>query len=237
LITDEDIKELWQKIRKVQERVTREVVNPKLATALLNLIYNARAYLLGKAYSKADRVLSEVIQRLDFQEKVTVGSRRIAPWLLVYELAWLVGLGIALWALMFNETFAAVASSLNFASINVLQLMNSLAWGGLGGVSGALYALWTHVADQQDFDGQFSMWYIINPVLGVALGAFVFLVIEAGFISLTAGAVAGESIRSAAVIYVLAWICGFKQNVVYEIVRRILDVFRVTPPETKSEEK
>jgi hypothetical protein len=33
---------------------------------------------------------------------------------------------------------------------------------------------------------------------------------------------------------VLAWISGFKQNVVYEIVRRILDVFRVGESETKS---
>jgi hypothetical protein len=105
-------------------------------------------------------------------------------------------------------------------------------------VVGAIFALWKHVAVDQDFDSQYSMWYITNPVLGIALGGFVFLVIQAGFLSLTASTTGGNAIQSALVIYVLAWVCGFKQNVVYEIVRRILDVFKVdSSSKANTEEK
>ena len=110
-----------------------------------------------------------------------------------------------------------------------------MIWGGFGGVVGALYALWKHIAKEQDFDAQYALWYVTNPILGLALGGFVYLLIQAGFLSLTAGASSGETIHSAAVIYVFAWICGFKQNVIYEIVRRILDVFRVDDKEIDTE--
>jgi hypothetical protein len=116
-------------------------------------------------------------------------------------------------------------------------LVNSLLWGGLGGVVGALYALWRHVAEDQDFDRQFSMWYITNPIMGLFLGAFSFLIIRAGLFSLTSGGGSSAAITSPYFLYVMAWIVGFQQNVAYDIVRRVLGIFRVETPKKNVEDE
>lgn len=227
LVKREALVKLWKRSEAAQEAINSFINNIKTATALLELVRQARNEILaGKDhFEEADRLLSEAEYRIDFYQRMVKSARRIGGWLLAYEVLWLIGLGICVALLNLTQTRPSLQTV--FTAVDVSQFLNSLVWGGLGGVVGALYALWKHVADDQDFDSQYAMWYITNPVLGVALGAFVFLIIQAGFFSLTAGANAGQTIQSAAVIYVLAWICGFKQNVVYEIVRRILDVFRV----------
>lgn len=227
LVKREALVQLWKRGEAAQKEINSTINNIKTATALLELVRQARNEIMaGKDhFEEADRLLSEVEFRIDFYRRMVKSARRIGGWLLAYEVLWLIGLGVCV--ALLNLTQAKPSLQTVFTTVDVSQFLNSLVWGGLGGVVGALYALWKHVADDQDFDSQYAMWYITNPVLGVALGAFVFLIIQAGFFSLTAGANAGQTIQSAAVIYVLAWICGFKQNVVYEIVRRILDVFRV----------
>jgi len=227
LVKREALVQLWKRGEAAQKEINSTINNIKTATALLELVRQARNEIMaGKDhFEEADRLLSEAEFRIDFYRRMVKSARRIGGWLLAYEVLWLIGLGVCV--ALLNLTQAKPSLQTVFTTVDVSQFLNSLVWGGLGGVVGALYALWKHVADDQDFDSQYAMWYITNPVLGVALGAFVFLIIQAGFFSLTAGANAGQTIQSAAVIYVLAWICGFKQNVVYEIVRRILDVFRV----------
>ena len=76
----------------------------------------------------------------------------------------------------------------------------------MGGVVGAFFALWKHVAVDQDFDSQYAMGYLTNPIMGVALSGFVFLVFQAGVLSLTTGGSGGEAIQFALVVYVLAWV-------------------------------
>ncbi len=238
LISEADMKQLWAETSNVQAQVEKEIVDLTLAAALIERIEKARAYLLaGKDYfNEADRLVGEVQHRLEFQRRVKMASRKVVPWLFAYEIFWMICLGAGLSVLLFNLAVQTWTLSLPFATINIPQFLNSLLWGGLGGVVGALYALWRHTSDKQDFDAQYAMWYITNPILGVALGAVMFLIIQAGFISLTAGSEVNEPIRSAAIIYVFSWISGFKQNVVYEIVRRILDVFRVELPASNAQE-
>ena len=231
LVSSGLVKSLWQRAEDAQKRINGEVNSLSLAASLLEQIRQARNQILAGAdyFEEADLLISSVEHRLEFQQRVARSSRRIAPWLLVYELVWLALLGAGV-ALITLGGWSSQIMINAFPTINVGQFINTLIWGGLGGVVGALYALWKHVAEKQDFDPQFSLWYLTNPILGLALGGFVFLIIQAGFFSLTNGM--GQEIQSAAIIYVFAWICGFKQNVIYEIVRRILDVFRVNP-ETK----
>ena len=40
-----------------------------------------------------------------------------------------------------------------------------MIWGGLRGEVGALHALWRHVARDEGFDKQFTLWYITSPIL------------------------------------------------------------------------
>ena len=229
LVSNKRSEQLWDRCERAQTAINQTVNNISLASNLLQQLQQARNFMLaGKDhFDDADLVLGKVEHRIEFNKRMVKISSVYAPRLLIYELVWLIALGSGVLILNLNGFLASLSIIPNPGLVDAGQLVNSLFWGGLGGVVGALYALWKHVADNQDFDPQFSIWYITNPILGVALGAFIFLVIQAGFLSLTAGATASASIRSASVIYVLAWVAGFKQNVVYEIVRRILDVFSV----------
>lgn len=214
------LRKLWARVDDAQREITQNINQITLANYLLDLLQKSRNAIMAglDQYEEAERYLGEVEHRLGLQKRVMEWSKTIGRNLVVYEVFWLIVFGVMLYIIdRYQVGF----------SRDIYYFFNSLVWGGLGGVVGALYALWKHIADKQDFDKQYSVWYITNPILGISLGGFVFLVIRAGFFSLTAGTAGDETIQSAAVIYVLAWISGFKQNVVYEIVRRILDVFRV----------
>jgi hypothetical protein len=240
LIHLHDMEELWLRAKEAEKSIRETIYNLPIAASLFQKISQAQNVILtGKEhYGEADALISEVEHRIEFHKRMLTRSKRIGPQLLAFELFCLIMLGAGLVILNFfgpSTMLKSLGSPIDFG-----QLINSMFWGGLGGVVGALYALWTHIADQQDFDEQYSIWYITNPILGIALGGFIFLIIQAGFLSLTAGETT-EGIKSATVIYVMAWISGFKQNVVYEIVRRILDVFQIQPsaskPAAKTEEK
>lgn len=227
LISNQRVRDLWIRADGVQTQINEEINSIRLAHYLLDLIQRARNELMsGKSgYEEAERALNEVSFRLAFNRRVIESSRTVGRNLLIYEGIWLLLLGGGITLINLFES--------RFSSPFLSQFLSSLFWGGLGGVVGALYALWKHIADSQDFDRQYTIWYVTNPLLGIALGAFVFLVIQAGFFSLTASDGTAESVKTPMVIYVLAWISGLKQNVVYDIVRRILDVFRVGEEKTE----
>lgn len=228
-VTPERRQALHERASQALERIKAEVNKIELAGQLFDKIERARQLLLEaeENFDESERLIVEVEHRLDFIARVKQASRTVGLRLFSYELV----IFIILIAVFVITNIEPQVSQINraspFASVNLVQFINTLLWGGFGGVVGALYALWKHIAAEQDFDPQYALWYITNPLLGVALGAFVFLVFQAGFFSLTAGMEENVTIRSALVIYVFAWVSGFKQNVVYEIVRRILDVFRV----------
>ncbi|MEW6502483.1 MAG: hypothetical protein AB1457_00810 [Chloroflexota bacterium] len=228
-VTPERIKALQERASGALERIKEEINKIELADQLFDKIERSRQMLFeGKNnYEESERLIVEVEHRLDFIQRVKQSSRTVGLRLFFYELFIFVIL-IAVFVFTNIEPQASIINQASpFASVNLVQFINTLLWGGFGGVVGAFYALWKHVAAEQDFDPQYALWYVTNPLLGIALGAFVFLVFQAGFFSLTAGTEESVTIRSALVIYVFAWVSGFKQNVVYEIVRRILDVFRV----------
>ncbi|MCX8023569.1 MAG: hypothetical protein N3A60_00030 [Thermanaerothrix sp.] len=225
-----------QRTEEARLKIKTELNNAEKAIAYLGLLEQAQNLVSqgSSYYEEAERLLSEVEYHLAFRERMIRASQRVGIPLFFYEVIWFVALIWMLIQINTVPTYEVIRNSSPIAEVNLVHLLSSLIWGGLGGVVGALYALWKHIAKEQDFDPQYALWYLTNPVLGVMLGGFIFLVIQAGFFSLTAGIEPGLNIRSAFVIYVLAWISGFKQNVVYEIVRRILDVFRVELPSTPS---
>ncbi len=227
LISKSTIKKLWSQIDQVENRVQQEINHLQTGKKLIGQLTEAKRMILKGVdqFDESSGLVSDVEYYLNYINRVRVTSKRIGIPLLIYEVIWIIVLISLIFLVNVRVNISLIDNQFSFININIL--INSMIWGGFGGIVGALYALWKHIAKDQDFDSQYSLWYITNPILGVALGGFVYLLIQAGFLSLTAGGGEGESIQSAAVIYVFAWISGFKQNVVYELVRRVLDVFRV----------
>ncbi|NVM23864.1 MAG: hypothetical protein HWN68_19050 [Desulfobacterales bacterium] len=114
---------------------------------------------------------------------------------------------------------AALESSLN-------AFLACALWGVMGGVVDALFALHTHFANQR-FDLRYRAWYILHPILGLSLGAVVFLVIQAGLL-VVSGAALKEGTAGAGLVgattfpIVVAFLAGFKQSTMYEFLSRVV---------------
>ena len=170
---------------------------------------------------------------------------------LLYEVAWFL---LLLASLLFDHRlaeFIADITKTTFSDLTVplslehiFPYWNTMAWGGIGGVVGALYSLYWHAAKVKDFDKQYVMWYIVQPIMGVILGGIVYLIIAAGFISIQVLAAQAPTFTEAAQAManpaikafhsVVACVAGFRQRFVYEMLDRVVQV--LTPqPKTKAE--
>jgi hypothetical protein len=107
---------------------------------------------------------------------------------------------------------------------DLFPFWNTLMWGGIGGVIGALYALWWHVSDQQDFDRQYMMWYLVQPIMGVVLGGIVFLLLTGGFLLLQIKP-SDPNAGARLLPYLVAVLAGFRQNFIYNQLDRLIGLF------------
>ncbi|RME82429.1 MAG: hypothetical protein D6775_10905 [Caldilineae bacterium] len=110
--------------------------------------------------------------------------------------------------------------------LTAIGFWSTLVWGGIGGVVGALYILWTHVSQRQDFERQHVMWYIGQPIMGLILGGVTFLIINAGLLSLQGGQVAAQSLRTEPQFFpaLIAFIAGFRPQFIFGLLVKIINV-------------
>ena len=151
--------------------------------------------------------------------------------ILVYQLAWLIlFMGGFLYIELAQGNIAAwVAAVIGPAGATYASLLTpfltSLMWGGIGGVVGALYSLWWHVSEVQDFDKRYTMWYLVQPIMGFVLGGIVYLIIGTGFLALQGTVPNAESAIGVQLFPALvAVLGGFRQKFVYELLERIIRV-------------
>jgi hypothetical protein len=215
LVSQERIAQLWERIDGAQLDIPEKIPNLPIARQLIAELEQARSLMMDgiENYEEAESAISQVELRIAIAER-SKADGRIAIALFLYELIWAIGL----------ITFFLTVTGSNLT--DQMILVQSAAWGGLGGIAGAFYALWKHVSRDVDFSKQYSLWYITNPIMGAVLGAFVFLVTKFGLISLSSGTSPIE-ITSPFVIYILAFVVGYQQNAAWDLMRRILKVFRI----------
>ncbi len=226
LVPDSRLEKLWLRTDAAQREIAEKIDNLTLAQDLLDRLQQVRGLVLEKRgnYEEAERQLAYVEYRLQFSDRVEAWSRRYGIPLLLYEVAWALGLGAVMFFLVPNLAGVARAAGVVLGDARLADMTiaaTTMAWGGLGGVVGALLTLWTHIAREQDFDRQYNMWYITNPIMGVVLGSFIFLVVRSGLLSLTSSS---SGIESPWLVYTLAWLTGFQQNVALELVRRMIKI-------------
>ncbi len=233
-ITPEKIKLLLRRSEVARQRVNQEIDSIQLAQELLDVLRSGKTLLLAgvEHFEEAERLFNEVEYRLAYNKRVKFWSGTFAFKLLWYEIAWLFVLGIG--AFIFPPILSGFMSGeYAFLPINVpafvnpddvYTLVSTMIWGGLGGVVGAMYSLWRHVSVKQDFNPQHSIWYFTQPLMGMPIGAFIFIALRIGIILTYDQTI---NISNPLIIYIIAWIAGFQQNVVYEIVRQIIKLFRI----------
>jgi len=100
-----------------------------------------------------------------------------------------------------------------------------MIWGGIGGVLGAFFTLCWHVVELQDFDRRFNLWYILQPIMGSVLGAFIYLVLMSVMLALRADIASAAGWFPAA----LACLCGFRQKYIFDWLDKLMQVISLRP--------
>ena len=194
-----------------------------LTNNCVKLIRAARAKLSNPAI-KPDDILDD----LDTVKRYLVQSyksRSLWPKtffsLLIYNCLLLAAfIGIIIWKSLFPDS--------GNSSGMAIGILACAIWAGVGGVIDALGALISHFG-RQDFDEQYQPWYYLHPLIGMALGAVVYLVFQAGLSSVSNSVTTADSktmtmqVGITALSIVVAFLAGFKQTSTLRFLNRIVN--------------
>jgi hypothetical protein len=226
-VPKERLEDLWERASRAKEGVDSNINNLSTARQLLDQIKYARIDLMAgeENYESAERHVNEVEYMVAFNRRVVRWSNSLGTWLFIYETIWGIVLLLFLFLVLGVEAFTSSgAFGASGHKDEIVYLLGSMVWGGLGGVIGAWLSLIRHISKDQDFDRQHTMWYINSPVMGIGVGAVIYLILRAGLLSITGP---NQDITSPLIIYLLAWLAGYQQNVFTGIVKRMLKVFEI----------
>ena len=216
----------------------------------LNLLREARDISIERPrqFDQAEYRVAKVRAMLERRKNSGRWSVTYGYPVLFYEVIFFL---LLLGSLLFDHSLAVFIASVTKIPISVdlatlsmehiFPLWNTMAWGGIGGVVGSLYSLYWHAAVEQDFDRQYVMNYIVQPIMGIILGGIVYLIIAAGFVSVQVLSAQGPTVTETmanpavrAFHSLVACVAGFRQKFVYEMLDRIVQTLTPTP-KTKAE--
>ncbi len=215
-------KALHQQIDELYRQVATEFNSPPdKAERALTMLRESRQLLIEspEEYVTAEFRTAQVRVMLDRMRESRKQSTYYGPRILGYQAGWLL-------LLLLGLIFAGPLTTLIIgpgrvtgpALLNVYPIINTMIWGGIGGIVGALYTLWWHISREQDFDRNYLMWYMVQPLMGLVLGGIVFLIM-AGLTDATA------STGARLLPYLAAVLAGFRQNFIYEQFDRLIALF------------
>lgn len=225
LVSDIRINWLRERADQLELRIGREIDNPHLRKLLQDQLNVSKDQNIRnrEQFDEAERVLNEVENRINLAERVRAWSASVRMRLILLEIAFAILIIIGL--IFLPDALTSAAPSILPAQASGMLssldlLVNSMLWGGLGGVFSALIGLQTHKILEEDVDRNWAVWYIATPFMGFVMGAFLFLIVRATLL-LTFPSTGGQ-ITSGWIIYLVSGLVGFQQNIAYEIVERIM---------------
>jgi hypothetical protein len=226
-----------QQIDSLYKQVATEFSSPPAAAErALVLLREARQLMIDspEEYVNAEFRLMQVQAMLDRVKESRKQSGYYGPRILAYEGAWLVLLLLGIiFATPLTQWITAISNAQGPALLNINPIINTMFWGGIGGVVGALYALWWHISEKQNFDRHYMMWYLVQPLMGLVLGGITFLILAGGFLILQVNLADDKASTGARLLpYLTAVLAGFRQNFVYEQLERLISLFT---PATRKE--
>lgn len=228
-----DLKALDREVDALYEKVGTLLSGQRQeATVAFDILRRVRLILLKEPerYADAEYLVNQVRARINQIEQSTEGGRANAPRIFAYQTIWLALLAaMALVTTVNGETFRSWAAYLLGIPVNSEQLnwavlfLSTLAWGGIGGITSALWSLYHHISVARDYNPVENLWYYSQPMLGMVLGGIVFLIMGSGFLVVqvnleTQDVALGARLLPAAI----AVIAGFRQNMVLDLIERLI---------------
>jgi len=170
------------------------------------------------------RQYDEALYRVAVVKTMLARKRNLRRWSYTWGVA--VFFYAVVWLAAFIAGFVAtdmLRATLGDSSEGLMAIRS--AWfsalaGGIGGVIGIFYSLYWHVAMKQDFDRQYVMYYLVQPIMGFILGALIHFILVAGFLVFRINDQAVDTLTALGVV--IGFTAGFRQRVVFEMIDRIV---------------
>ena len=252
-LSKEDIREIMQRLHKgdltaldkevddLYEKASHLLSgNRREATVAFEILRRARLMLLKdpEQFAQMEYLVRQVRARINQIEQSVEAGKRNAPRIFTYEVVWLIFLAVfALVTTVGGTTFSAWVAYLLGVTPDSERLnwavlfLSTLAWGGIGGVTSALWSLYYHISIQRDYDPVENLWYYSQPVLGMVLGGIVFLIMGAGFLIVQVDLSGPDAALGARLLpAAIAVIVGFRQTVVLDLIERAIAL--IAPPKS-----
>lgn len=221
-VTSQRLRELWNQIEALQEEVIQNVRADRSATDAYqqDLLY-ASSLLMQKPanYDDARQIMYRVRADLKREQRVAEDIRIYRPRLYIYSIVWLIGVLVLIgFDKRFRDLMPDELPILNLAYMPIL-------FGTFGALCNGIMALHQHTTIKRDFDPVHVGWYIINPLIGGLLGLIVFIffvVVGSSFTPTLMTDTSFANSQSPAVIWLLGFIVGWQQNILFRLLNRFL---------------
>jgi hypothetical protein len=211
---------LDMEIERLYDEVAKELsVHKTDAEYALRTLNEAQDIILEDT-----RQYDEALYRVAVVKTMLARKKNLQRW----SYTW--GLAVFFYALVWFAAFITGFIAMDFLRTALGEASQSLmairgAWvsalsGGIGGIIGIFYSLYWHVAMKQDFDRQYVMYYLVQPIMGFVLGALIYFIVVAGFLIFRFDEQAVDTVTALGVV--LGFVAGFRQRVVFEMIDRIV---------------
>jgi len=222
---------LWDETLKLYQVVPDALSGDEDQARALRLLQEAQDILLGKPsqYDMAIYKVGQVQTLVTWRLNVIRWSSTYGWGIFIYEVVWIVVLvlGVLMAERVAELVIGMVGSVPGIGGLS--HLWGTMMWGGLGGVMGAFYSLYWHVAKIRDFDKQYTMWYAVQPVIGLLLGALVHLLIGPGFLAALGVNQQSQTVIGTLFPYAVACVVGFRQRFALEMIDRVVQAITPSP--------
>lgn len=244
-VQQQRIEELNAQIDQLYRDIPKNISNrPDLASQAMGLLRQSRTILLEhpEDFVEAEYRVQQAQSLYNRIENSEMWGDRYGWRIFIYEIIVLAFLlfsfvGLLAFGDEFSQWLARLVGSEQPSEglVTAVGFWSTIAWGGIGGVMGALFTLWMHISERQDFERQHTMWYIVQPILGIILGGVIFLILYTGLLSLQGGELAARSLAETPQLLpaLLAFIAGFRPQFLFDLLTKIIKV--LSPSESTPE--
>jgi hypothetical protein len=225
-VTDDRLMMLWMELDTLEEQAAKTPgVSRKVAREILDRLTAARNNVMSNRdrYEEARREAAEARYLLDRVKRSNPGQHARVIFIYLCFVLVLVLAGMAV------SAGGDIGALIRGEGAPLPNFIWAVLMGGLGGITGAMFGLWKHVAGDQDYDPQFALWYYTNPLMGLVLGALSYLLIRGGLL-LTGSNQPLEP--SPYVMWVFAFAVGYQQNLALSLLNAVLK--RIIPEGEKA---
>lgn len=236
-----DLRDLDKEIDKLYGEVTQYFSGRRREiTVAFEVLRKARIILLKdpEHFAEAEYLVRQVQARVHQVRQSIEQGGRYWPRLLAYQTVWLVVLAIvALITTVNGASFVGWLAVMLGVPANsetlgwAVLFISTLAWGGIGGATSALWSLYYHISVQRDYEPIENLWYYTQPLIGMVLGGIIFLIMGSGFLVIQANPTEG-GMGARLIPAMIAVVAGFRQTVVLELIERIVGL--ITPSKEES---